>query len=281
MMTHVLAEQVMKRLGSGTKSRRSQMLSRIAAQLQAIHEVELVWQARRAACEDTVAKIQEACRERDARTMAIQQDINSTIEKNQRRLAAACRELCNTLDEHRSENFMNEEKIRDSRFRLDTQQRMVDELAQENASSQDALEKVLGKYNELSRTAAHEAAKLPPEALEYADVDAALNRGGQLAKELEASRTELAALRAKKTRVQGELAESRGLALRFEDFTRSMAAGPSTSIRTGGGFVLDSAAKREASALMKAAADGMPLPPSPRPPPARPPGTSPLAVVVA
>lgn len=213
--------------------------------------------------------------------MAIQQDINSTIEKNQRRLAAACRELCNTLDEHRYENFTNEEKIRESKLRLGTQQAMVDQLAQENTSSRDALEKVLGKYNELSRTAAHEAAKLPPEALEYADVDAAVDRGGQLSKELEASRAELAALRAKKTRVQGELAESRGLALRFEDFTRSMAIGPSTSIRTGGGFVLDSAAKREASALMKAAADGMPLPPSPRPPPARPASTSPLAVVVA
>lgn len=280
-MTHVLAEQVMTRLGSGTKSRRSQILSRIATQLRAIHDAEVVWEEKRAATEDAVTRLQEECRERDSRAVAVQEDINTAIIRNHRRLASACEELCGTLDERRYQNFMHEEKIRESRSRLATQQAMVDQLAHDNTNSQDAMEKVMAKYNDLSRTSAHEAAKIPPEAFEYADVDAAEARTRELAKELEADRAELAVLRAKKTRVQGELAENRGLALRFEDFTRTMAAAPSASIRTGGGFMLDSTAKREALALMKAAEGGMPLPPSPMPVPARSSGTNAFVVAAA
>ena len=60
----------------------------------------------------------------------------------------------------------------------------------------------------------------------FANVDSAEARSRELAKELEAGRAELAALRAKKTRVQGELAENRGLALKFEDFTRTPTSMP-------------------------------------------------------
>merc|ERR1712187_759332 len=84
-----------------------------------------------------------------------------------------------------------------------------------------------------------------------------------MGKDLETEKAELVALKAHCSRLRSELSGERALSLRLEDFVRSIETGPCTAMRTGGGYSLDTSAKYEAAALLRAAEAGLPLPPPP------------------
>mmetsp|Transcript_26506 Transcript_26506/g.49966 ORF Transcript_26506/g.49966 Transcript_26506/m.49966 type:complete len:768 (+) Transcript_26506:67-2370(+) len=68
---------------------------------------------------------------------------------------------------------------------------------------------------------------------------------------------ELTGLKTHLRKLQDDLVAERGHASRLEDFVRRIAKGPSASVRTGGGFVLDSSAKREAVAILQEVSGAM------------------------
>merc|ERR1712070_506237 len=79
--------------------------------------------------------------------------------------------------------------------------------------------------------------------------------------ELEQERLTLHAVKSTSAQQQAELAAEREHTLKLEAFVRRIANSPSATVRTGSGFAMDSTAKREAAALLKAAYGGEPLPP--------------------
>lgn len=104
-------------------------------------------------------------------------------------------------------------------------------------------------------------------ALDGPALKAARSRAQVLHSELDKQRAELAVLKAHCGRIQSELIGESGLSLRLENFVRRVASSPSSTVRCGGGFAMDSAAKREAEMLLKAAESGTPLPQAASPAP--------------
>jgi len=75
-------------------------------------------------------------------------------------------------------------------------------------------------------------------------------RAESLAMETDDDRFELLDLKTHLSRLKADLANESTHGARLEDFVRRIAEGPSASVRCGGGFALDSTAKREAKGLL-------------------------------
>jgi len=155
---------------------------------------------------------------------------------------------------------------------------MLQTLKEEGVSLQTSMDKTKLKFDELARgfDEIHEMAAVPqfqgPDVAPKVQEDPApgsaagnywrhlpnleaqlhqtSSRADQLEAELGQDRQELLELKTHLSQMKAEFAKESDHMSRLEDFVRSIAEGPCASVRTGGGFVLDSTAKREAMGLL-------------------------------
>lgn len=289
MSTFVLASQVLQRLSSkGVNGlNRSALLSQLAAQLEQFHHVQLSWDEQWHAARDATTNAHDELRHRDAEIDKIQADTQKIVEEHQSRLGSVCQEMCAEVDAQKLLEHENDNKMGRSQQRLAEQKALNRVLADESKALVKSLDVTHMKFNEVSRSfhTARDAACLAssassnpiqqsswreapsqgndvlPSASPYlvgpgtmigaaTELRGATARAESLAIETEDDRFELLDLKNHLSRLKADLANESTHGARLEDFVRRIAEGPSASVRCGGGFALDSTAKREAKGLL-------------------------------
>merc|ERR1719498_131127 len=136
-------------------------------------------------------------------------------------------------------------------------------LEDQDKGLQRSLSKTMTKFDELSGLFRqdHDSANikllshagLGPDGMPNAarELRCTQERGNGLASEIEHDMAELASFKNHLSRLKADIASETAHAARLEDFVRRIAEGPSASIRRGGGYCLDSTAKRTAMGLLK------------------------------
>eukprot|EP00928_Gymnodinium_smaydae_P036373 TRINITY_DN25437_c0_g1_i1.p2 TRINITY_DN25437_c0_g1~~TRINITY_DN25437_c0_g1_i1.p2 ORF type:complete len:324 (-),score=77.88 TRINITY_DN25437_c0_g1_i1:126-1097(-) len=298
MRTHQLVNQVAQRFGC---SGRGGLLQVLSAQLQNLHELEHAWREEREASTRKVAENHALTVEREGEVALLRQEADAACEQFKRKLTMACQAKMALVEVHRQQEHANQGELAQSKIRLEEQKAMVQRLIADNEVQKETITNAVRKYEELAiknssideppeqnkgdvdltrRGARRGALTVPDATKDFQDLhhrlghevmqgknnlsqlQMAQRRASETSEELEVCRGELSELRASCTRLKEQAAEERAIALRFEALVKRVALAPSSTIRTGGGFFLDSAAKREAMALLRAAQAGEPLPPS-------------------
>eukprot|EP00929_Paragymnodinium_shiwhaense_P028428 TRINITY_DN16477_c0_g1_i1.p1 TRINITY_DN16477_c0_g1~~TRINITY_DN16477_c0_g1_i1.p1 ORF type:complete len:1102 (+),score=238.20 TRINITY_DN16477_c0_g1_i1:137-3442(+) len=296
MLTHLLAGQVVTRL-SHARAGRSEMLYRLALQLQGFHGLQHAWEEHKLSAEATIVRANEEIQRREQEIARVQREAQQTVDDNHRRLAETCRNMCATIDGHRLREYEDSERLKMSRTRLDEQRNMVHKLVDKNHSLQDSMDKTMEQFDDvqsslrqtqeefsqaqlgLCKSAAGAAPParcscgnvFMPDSLycrqcgekrdDTSELTSAERKIRVAAGDLDQERQALHAVKGQSAHLQAELAAEREHTLKLEAFVRRIANAPSSTVRTGGGFAIDSTAKREAAALLKAAHSGDPLPP--------------------
>jgi hypothetical protein len=87
-----------------------------------------------------------------------------------------------------------------------------------------------------------------------AELRGAQTQARAMAEEAQKDDADLINLKSQLSRLKAEMTQETSRAVKLESILRRIAKGPSASVRRGGGFALDSTAKREATALLQEAA---------------------------
>lgn len=285
MSTHVLAQQVLERL-STTRLNRPQMLPQLAKQVEQFYNLEQAWQQQLASAKLAVARADEEIASRGEEMQVLQDSTREVEQEHKKKLATVCKEMFAEIDAHtRQQNQLGNE-LAQSQKRLVEQKAMVVQLEGHNKCLQSSLEKTIRKFDEVAASYVSEDSKskvssgagsvgggrgttgsrswtlggagggargsddASAKAGPGAELGCALTRMQNLATECDRGQRDLTGLKSKLGQLQDDLAAERTHALRLEEFVRRVALGPSASVRTGGGYVLDDTAKREAHALM-------------------------------
>jgi len=257
MSTFVLASQVSQRLTSGKVNgvNRSALLKQLAGQLQHFHHIQLSWDEQWHTAKDAVTKAEEEIRRQDDEMEQIKAQTKDLAKAHEQRLAQACRELCGHIDAHKMEEHEHSNKLAKSQHRLSEQRALARHLEEQRNGLKSSLEKTHQKFDEVS-TQFHkvrdDVGLGPPGSVQNANMEliGAQSRAESLATELEQDRSGLLDMKNHLGQLKADLASEASHAARLEDFVRRIAEGPSAAVRKGGGFVLDSAAKREAAGLL-------------------------------
>mmetsp|Transcript_35465 Transcript_35465/g.77630 ORF Transcript_35465/g.77630 Transcript_35465/m.77630 type:complete len:778 (+) Transcript_35465:159-2492(+) len=283
MSSHRLASQVAQRLGSG-RLNRSALLTQLSQQLLEFHELQQSWGRRVGKSEAVFNKAKEELRQQEEHAAAVREETAASVDQHNRRLAETCRELYARIDEHRFGEHEEYQELLRSQQRLEAQRSMAKKLKEESCNLSEAIERTQHEVAEAaasppakpveqtnrsptavpcgSRSLAQAAASPPAKPVEQTTRSPTAVPSGSrsLAQELASDRGEVAALKLRLAQLQEELAGERWHALHLEAFVQRIAAAPSASVRTGGGFMVDSAAKREATWLWREATAGKSVP---------------------
>jgi chromosome segregation ATPase len=271
MSTFLLASQVSQRLSVNNKKgngiTRSALLTQVAGQLQHFHNIQLSWDEQWHVGLDSVTKADEERMRYHARMDEIRRETWHITQAHQQRLGDACREMCSRVDEQRMQEHDYQEKLARSQHRLTEQSALVSHLEAQQNGLKASLDKTHHKFNEVfdqfqrmrdeaehRRFPMNDLSEPLPLANDPLTVQSAQPRAQSLGNELEQDRAQLLEMKSYLTRLKVDMATETSHASKLEDFVRRIAEGPSTSIRCGGGFILDSTAKREAIGLLNEAA---------------------------
>lgn len=259
METHVLAEQVLRRFSFG-RLNRSTMLPQLAGNLLLYHDMQLSWETQ---IREAVVAIEEADQhiaERAHQSDALHAETQVLKEKLKAELGAECRSLLAELDDYRVAGTEQENLTAQSEKRIQEQHAHVKRLEVKNKALENSFCKTMQKFDEItteyqaiqaqhgvtadSQATAHAVrqARAADNVLERAQLMA-----NEVAKGEEALRREIDGGACLRITLEAEQAHHEKL----KAFIKSVAHGPSTTVRCGGGFVLDNHAKREAASLMK------------------------------
>jgi len=281
MSTFVLSSQVSQRLkSSGVNGlTRSALLTQLAGQLKQFHNIQLSWDEQWHASRDAVAKSFGEIHLRDVDMEKMKAETKAIERAHQDRLADICREMCGGIDEHKLQEHEWDNDLGRSQHRLGEQRALMHQLEDQCLGLKRSLEMTHQKFNEVNQkyertrgvfnrdrdvvatidpitgrrlapTAGWGPSAMPNSSMELVG---AQTRADSLASELAEDRADLADLKTHLSRLKAELSNESSHTSHLEDFVRGIAEGPSASVRRGGGFALDSTAKREAIGLLKEA----------------------------
>lgn len=262
MCTHMLASQVLQRLrlGGMNASTRSALLVQLSGQLKQFHELQLSWDEQFRTTRETLAKAEQELEERDANIDKIRAETQSIAREREQKLAHVCREMCAGIDDMRLKEHNDDNDLARSQHRLAEQTELLRATRARSDGIQNGLSETRRQFEELSRAygiardGLH-SAYFTKDAEELADIALqtrnAQTRVASLTRESEEERGQLTSLKNELSCLKADLALESNHALKLERFVRRIAEGPSATMRRGGGFALDSAAKREAAGLLK------------------------------
>mmetsp|Transcript_38507 Transcript_38507/g.83860 ORF Transcript_38507/g.83860 Transcript_38507/m.83860 type:complete len:909 (+) Transcript_38507:120-2846(+) len=256
MRTHVLCKQVLQRFSAG-RLNRSGLLAHLAEQLQQYNGLQVEWEEQLDASKGTSGRVDEEIRRLDAEIARIRREMGESVAMRERQLASMCRELCGGVDEHRIEEHKDEGRLAHSRQRITEQRSMVHQLVDRNHALQGSLDKTVQKFDEVSSSYAQVQAELAQrQALrnrlpgQDPELLSTLAWGKGLSDEIQREAREVDDLKQSLEVVQNDLDLERNHSLQLEDFVRCIAKGPG-AVRTGGGYDVDFAARREAAMLVQ------------------------------
>lgn len=259
LSTHLLAAQVLSRYKT-ERLGRSSTLGVLARHLEKYRTLQLAWSEQRQAAR---LAVDEAEKEIALKRERIQQTIKETeeaVESYQQKLGAMYKGMSKELDDLTRAKVDKTNLLAESRQRLTEQREMVQKLEARNAALRSTLDKTMKRLNEVQTSCSlrsqenlgHEAmsdrrSEQAPEILR------ALSRVQNLKAANEGVVRDLEIREKEVLETRGDLERERAHCLRLEAFIRKIALGPAGSVRTGGGYILDAKAKREAAALIREA----------------------------
>jgi len=261
--TSVLALQILQRLKQ-QKIGRSPLLSSLSGQIAQFHELELAFQEQLMQSQAAAARSQEELRAREGEAERIRHETRRIVAEHEKRLATACKGLCKELEVVRLQAHEDGNKLAACEHRRAEQQSMLQTFEEHNAALQESLDKTVRKFDdvassyssareELRRSVVGDApgpglAGQPGASLELAS---ALARVDGLVGEAGEAESELGSMCQRLGNLRDTLAGERQHAARLEAFVLKLATGPATSLRKGGGFMLDNTVKRDAQLLIQ------------------------------
>mmetsp|Transcript_85977 Transcript_85977/g.199899 ORF Transcript_85977/g.199899 Transcript_85977/m.199899 type:complete len:818 (+) Transcript_85977:38-2491(+) len=261
MRSHILSSQVSQRLSTdsrGQSTTRSSLLTKLSQQLGQYHDMQLEWEKDLAAAKASVARATEAVERRDKEVEHIRDGAATLAKEHKKCLASLCCEQCGHLDEQNFQLEADEAALQQSRQHIAEQRPMLRQLKERNEGLQDALYTVVRKFDEASTLYAvlqrellrrRESTERRPST--PADLRGVLNNADSLLAEVAKEGQALEELKHRLRRLQEEMRSERAHSVKLVELLRRMAALPAAKMRTGGGFDMDCAVRREAALLVQ------------------------------
>lgn len=252
MRTGNLASQVLQR--NTSKRSRGSMLVRIAGQLERCHKAKAALDEYLQEVQDAGVKMQREAPERQKEIEKLEGELCEGEARHKARLAKVCKEMHVTLDDRREDGHNEAHKVWQVQQRIRQKRAAIEQLEREKANMQDALDKTVEQFDEVSSSYAriqNEMLRTQKARLQGCQREVAGNKEVQAAideaeAQLEASRSELLETKRACLHAPRELNAKREFARQLEEFIRRIASGGAVA-RTGGGFDMDNAAVLEAT----------------------------------
>lgn len=237
---------------------RTQMISICARQLERYRDLTMAWSEQRMAAKAVVLRAERELVRQDEELTVRLAAKEQVIDTYKKKLGAMYRGMCGKLDAMREEKTRIERELVESVQNEAEMTAFIEELEGKNRALKITLDKTMTKLNEVQE--AYDATEAECEENRHAN-EIYINQAPELSKLLNqitllAQKKEALDAQHQKSTVdlvqlQDDLGKERAHALRLEGFIRRIATGRAHSIRTGGGYILDAKAKREAAALIK------------------------------
>ena len=244
MRGHLLASQIWQRMKLD-RSNRSGLVKRLAQQVVSFHNLQRQWELY---LETAHHKQREAEKNFAIEEKALQDAMarrDEVIQYHKQRMVAACRRLYTECDEYRERESAEAIALAESQQRVQEQRERLADLTDKSDHFAESLKQVRGKVDALLAEDVRLRQKLDE------------IRAQHLASHHACMRTvsddlaDLATIKADLMRKQRAARNEHKHILKMEDFVRRVANQDTKSLRTGGGFVLNSMAKTEAQLLVQ------------------------------
>jgi len=254
MRTGNLASQVLQR--NTSKRSRGSMLVRVAGQLERCHKAKAALDEYLQKVRDATVKAEGEALERKDELEKLEGQLGEAEATHKMRLAKVCKDMHGPLDDRREEVHKEAHKVSQAQQRIREKRAVIEQLEREKANMQDALDKTVKQFDEVSSSYAriqNELLRTQKARLQGSVDDCGVvgSRQVQAAvdeaeEQLAAARSELMEAKAASLHGQRELSAKREFGKRLEEFIRRIATGGAVA-RTGGGFDMDNAAVQEAT----------------------------------
>jgi len=243
---HQLAAQVCQRFKLG-RSTRSGLLKSLAERVVSFHNMQREWEAFR---ETMNVKHLEAvdelhCQEKVFRETTLKYD--QSVDTFHRSLAACAKRLCLEEEDYHLREDEDIAEAAEVKERVEEQQQKLLELQRQEEQYQISLEQVRSKYNDLVTEDARLRAQLQETRERRLYQQAEMLRQRRLEDDL----LELSAIKVKLSSLQRASRTEQKLTARLEEYVRKVATQDAKTLRTGGGYILNSMAKVEAQAFLR------------------------------
>eukprot|EP00930_Biecheleria_cincta_P054947 TRINITY_DN41322_c0_g1_i1.p1 TRINITY_DN41322_c0_g1~~TRINITY_DN41322_c0_g1_i1.p1 ORF type:complete len:819 (+),score=139.34 TRINITY_DN41322_c0_g1_i1:26-2458(+) len=255
MRAHILASQVLQRM-SLERSNRSGMMKKLAQHVCSFHSMQEDWQTLLQDAKAKKADLEAQLRNQEAALREAQQDLEQQRQAQDDQLATACRRLCGEADEHRARHFADSSKLAASQERLrerSAESAALEELRAQLEGSLDRskrkLEELLAAHAQMQRDL--EAVRITHAVTNEAELGAAQNKVDEIMVNVQHGQETLESTRGQLQDVRKHLTDERSHILKLEDFIRRVALQKNSTLRVGGGFLLENKAQQEAQAILE------------------------------
>lgn len=243
---HQLAQQVAQRFKLG-RNTRSGLLKSLAERVGSFHQMQKQWEIFVETMKVKHHEAVEQLRFQEKRFGETNQKYSESVEAFHRSLAAGCRRLCGEEEEMRQKEDEDLEEATKVKRRIEGEQQKLLDLDQQQAHFQTSLDLVRSKYNDLMA----EDLRLREELQGLRERHLTRQQEALKARRLTDDLAELATLKAHLANVQRASRSEQKHATKLEDYVRRVASQDAKTLRTGGGFILNSLAKVEAQAFLR------------------------------
>ncbi|CAJ1459115.1 unnamed protein product [Effrenium voratum] len=243
---HLLAHQATQRLKL-SRSNRTGLLKQLAERVVSFHNMNRQWEI---FLETMKSQHQEA-----QKKLKIQEEfLDSTKERfdachgeHEQALAGICRRMSAEVDELRHRERLEADQLANSQARVDGQRQKVQELEAQKETLQTSLGRVRCKLDDLAAEDVKLRQQLEETRAQHLAEQAAMLKSARISEDL----VELQQLKKRLAATTVASGQEHKHILKMEDFVRRVANQDARSLRTGGGYILDSLAKAEAKALLQ------------------------------
>lgn len=259
LSTHKLASQVLSRYKTDRLGR-SSVLGLLAKQLEKYQGLQVAWAEQREAARLAVEEAQREIELKESRISQVERETREAVESYQQKLGMMYKSMAKEVDAMTAAKVDKENLLAESQQRVSEQTQMVEQMNQRNEALRTTLDKTMNKLNDVQtafaqRSQEHfEHSSLADRRSEQTpEMLRALSRVTNLSAAKTAVERDLGLIQTEAENTKNDLERERAHSLRLEAFIRKIAISPASSVRTGGGYILDSKAKKEAAMLIREA----------------------------
>jgi len=246
MCGHQLAFQVCQRFKLG-RSTRSGLLKCLAERVANFHNMNREWEIFVQAMKVKHHKAERELQHQEKIFREAMEKYDSSVDMFQRSLASCTRRHLCEEEDFRLREDEDVAEATQVKERMKEQKQKLMELQLQEEQFQISLEQVRSKYNDLVAEDARLHSQLQETRERRLYQQAELLRQRHLQDDL----AELKALKAKLMKLQRASKTEQKLTAKFEDYLRKVANQDAKTLRTGGGYILNSMAKVEAQAFLR------------------------------
>ena len=244
MRGHLLATQIWQRMKLD-RSNRSGLLKRLAQQVVSFHNMQRQWELYLETSQQKRKDMTADWAKQDKALLDAKERRDAATEAHKKRMIAACRRMYSEYDEYRARESAEAAALAESHQRIQEQQARLADLTDKGQHFAESLKQVRCKVDDLLAEDVRLRQQLDEmRAQHMASRHASMRSAADDLADLAEIKSDLA-------RKQKAARNEHKHILKMEDFIRRVANQDAKSLRTGGGFVLNSMAKAEAQSLVQ------------------------------